>query len=164
MQSLVQSREVRIVADPTQSDRDVYDRLLRHVWTLDGRSVAVELIAAGLAREYTYAAPYVGVTEHRAAEARARDAGRGIWGPQCPSSASAPAPAPTPSAAPGPGAPVGPGAQCDIKGNINSEGERIYHVPGQRHYDATRIDEGRGEVGLASAIRVWLLERALGGR
>lgn len=26
---------------------------------------------------------------------------------------------------------------------------------------ASRIDEGRGEVGLASAIRVWLLERAL---
>jgi predicted DNA-binding ribbon-helix-helix protein len=26
---------------------------------------------------------------------------------------------------------------------------------------AERIDEGRGEVGLASAIRVWVLERAL---
>ncbi len=29
---------------------------------------------------------------------------------------------------------------------------------------AERIDEGRGEVGLASAIRVWVLERALAGR
>ena len=67
MQSLVQSRDVRIVADPTQGDRDVYDRLLRHVWTLDGRSVAQELIAEGLAREYTYAAPYDGVADHRAA-------------------------------------------------------------------------------------------------
>lgn len=29
---------------------------------------------------------------------------------------------------------------------------------------AQRIDEGRGEVGLASAIRVWVLGRALEGR
>ena len=29
---------------------------------------------------------------------------------------------------------------------------------------AERIDEGRGEVGLASAIRVWVLGRAQGGR
>lgn len=29
---------------------------------------------------------------------------------------------------------------------------------------AQRIDEGRGAVGLASAIRVWVLDRALGGR
>lgn len=34
---------------------------------------------------------------------------------------------------------------CRIKGNINSEGERIYHVPGMRSYGPTRIDEGRGE-------------------
>ena len=133
MQSLVQSREVRIVADPTQGDRDVYDRLLRHVWTLDGRSVARELIAEGLAREYTYAAPYDGVADHRAAQAEAVDAGRGIWGQACSSPAEPPA------------APAAPQGQCDIKGNINREGERIYHVPGQRYYDDTRISEDRGE-------------------
>ncbi|MGA8046980.1 MAG: thermonuclease family protein [Dermatophilaceae bacterium] len=134
MQSLVQSRDVRIVADPTQDDRDVYDRLLRHVWTLDGRSVARELIAEGLAREYTYAAPYDGVADHRTAEAEAVAAGRGIWGPAC----SAPAPAVPP-------VPLAPTGQCDIKGNINAEGERIYHLPGQRYYDDTRISEERGE-------------------
>eukprot|EP00238_Polyblepharides_amylifera_P000081 CAMPEP_0196570624 /NCGR_PEP_ID=MMETSP1081-20130531/760_1 /TAXON_ID=36882 /ORGANISM="Pyramimonas amylifera, Strain CCMP720" /LENGTH=226 /DNA_ID=CAMNT_0041887167 /DNA_START=291 /DNA_END=971 /DNA_ORIENTATION=- len=31
---------------------------------------------------------------------------------------------------------------CDIKGNINSKGEKIYHVPGGRYYDATIIDAG----------------------
>ncbi|KAB7744292.1 nuclease [Nostocoides sp. F2B08] len=136
MQSLVQSRDVRIVADPSQDDRDVYDRLLRHVWTLDGRSVARELIAEGLAREYTYAAPYDGVAEHRAAETEAIEAGRGIWGPACSSPAQAPV---------APVAPVVPQGQCDIKGNINREGERIYHVPGQRYYDDTVISEERGE-------------------
>ena len=35
---------------------------------------------------------------------------------------------------------------CDIKGNISVDtGERIYHVPGQKHYDATIIDPASGE-------------------
>jgi hypothetical protein len=34
---------------------------------------------------------------------------------------------------------------CLIKGNISSKGERIYHVPGGRWYDATKINEGKGE-------------------
>jgi endonuclease YncB( thermonuclease family) len=36
-------------------------------------------------------------------------------------------------------------AECLIKGNINSTGERIYHVPGQRYYDNTQINESKGE-------------------
>ena len=35
---------------------------------------------------------------------------------------------------------------CVIKGNISRRsGERIYHVPGQEHYAATRISPGKGE-------------------
>jgi len=34
---------------------------------------------------------------------------------------------------------------CLIKGNINREGVRIYHVPGSRSYEQTRIDTSRGE-------------------
>ena len=34
---------------------------------------------------------------------------------------------------------------CRIKGNINADGQRIYHVPGSASYDSTRIDESRGE-------------------
>jgi hypothetical protein len=37
-------------------------------------------------------------------------------------------------------------AHCDIKGNVSIEtGERIYHVPGQRYYAATRISPEYGE-------------------
>jgi len=32
-----------------------------------------------------------------------------------------------------------------IKGNINSSGEKIYHVPGGEYYDKTVIDESKGE-------------------
>jgi hypothetical protein len=34
---------------------------------------------------------------------------------------------------------------CAIKGNISKEGERIYHLPGQRYYDKTVISPEKGE-------------------
>jgi hypothetical protein len=35
---------------------------------------------------------------------------------------------------------------CFIKGNINLKtGERVYHVPGQKHYDDVTIEAGAGE-------------------
>ena len=34
---------------------------------------------------------------------------------------------------------------CNIKGNINSKGKRIYHVPGGSWYGRTRINEAKGE-------------------
>lgn len=53
-------------------------------------------------------------------------------------------PAPAPSGA----CPQGCEAQqpgCDIKGNINREDEKIYHLPGGRDYDETKIDPTKGE-------------------
>ncbi len=42
--------------------------------------------------------------------------------------------------------PSGLGAvTCQIKGNINRKGERIYHVPGGRDYETTKIDRNKGE-------------------
>ena len=34
---------------------------------------------------------------------------------------------------------------CNIKGNVNTRGERIYHVPGQKYYDETEISASHGE-------------------
>jgi len=34
---------------------------------------------------------------------------------------------------------------CQIKGNINSKGDRIYHVPGSSSYGASQINEAKGE-------------------
>lgn len=35
---------------------------------------------------------------------------------------------------------------CNIKGNINfSTGEKIYHLPEQKYYDSTQINEAAGE-------------------
>ncbi len=35
--------------------------------------------------------------------------------------------------------------KCAIKGNINAKGKRIYHLPGGKWYDRTRIDPAKGE-------------------
>jgi len=35
--------------------------------------------------------------------------------------------------------------RCLIKGNINSKGDKIYHIPGSTSYDATKIDTSAGE-------------------
>lgn len=34
---------------------------------------------------------------------------------------------------------------CNIKGNISADGERIYHLPGQKFYTVTKISKARGE-------------------
>ena len=140
MQSLVQSKRVRLTADPTQDNRDRYGRLLRHVWLADGRSVAQLLIGGGYGREYTYRTAYAGQNAYRAAESAAREARLGIWSSGC-LQAGVPDPA---APAPAPAVPA-PGQGCRIKGNIASDGEKIYHLPGQRYYDKTTITESKGE-------------------
>ena len=40
---------------------------------------------------------------------------------------------------------VGRADNCNIKGNINSKGDHIYHSPGSRSYGATKINESKGE-------------------
>lgn len=36
-------------------------------------------------------------------------------------------------------------SSCDIKGNVSSSGERIYHAPGQKYYGDTVVSASRGE-------------------
>ncbi|KAK9809001.1 hypothetical protein WJX72_007719 [[Myrmecia] bisecta] len=38
-----------------------------------------------------------------------------------------------------------PSPDCAIKGNISAKGLKIYHMPGGRFYNSTRIDAGSGE-------------------
>jgi len=34
---------------------------------------------------------------------------------------------------------------CNIKGNVSTKGERIYHMPGDDYYNDTRIQSSHGE-------------------
>lgn len=156
MQSLVQSKQVQLEADPSQGERDRYGRLLRHVFVGGSTNVALAQIEGGFGKEYTYDGPYAHRLEYLAAMNRAKTAKRGTWGPPCNGfheglATTAPAqPAPTasapavkPSAAPS-ASTSEPGA-CSIKGNINSDGEKIAHRPGDSAYERTKISTGKGE-------------------
>lgn len=79
---LAYGRTVNLSPDPSQADTDKYGRQLRHVY-LDGVSIALTELQAGVGAEYTYDKPYAGQGDYRAAQAAAQAAGRGLWG-TCP--------------------------------------------------------------------------------
>jgi endonuclease YncB( thermonuclease family) len=119
----------------TQRDLDRYGRIVAACY-LDGVDVGGWMVESGLAVAYTtYSTDYVG------AEQKARQREAGLWEDR----ASFEKPwefrqrqAAQAAAAPPPG-------DCVIKGNISADGERIYHSPGQEHYDRTRISTAKGE-------------------
>lgn len=74
----VLGRQVRLEADPADSDRDKYGRLLRYVYLEDGRLLNAELIKEGYGFAYTLF-PFGKLEEFRRHEAEARSAGRGLW-------------------------------------------------------------------------------------
>ncbi|MGO8454519.1 succinoglycan biosynthesis protein exoi [Rhizobium ruizarguesonis] len=50
----------------------------------------------------------------------------------------------------------GSGQSCKIKGNVSiATGERIFHVPGQRHYAETKISPKYGERWFCSEFEAW---------
>lgn len=113
---------VYLVADEADTDR--YGRFLRYVWTEDGELFNVEAARAGVARFVVYQPNDRLADEVAAAEAEAKAAGRGMWGPPCDYDAQPPAPgpapaparaaAPAPAPAPAPAAAAHPaGAGCD---------------------------------------------------
>lgn len=127
-------------------DWDQYGRFVGNCTRADGQSVQEWLVANGHALDW----PRYSTGAFAALEASARQARRGIWqgefqkpwawraaqrGQTAPSEAI-----PSPSFAI-----VGQSAGCNIKGNISGKGERIYHVPGQKYYDRTKISESKGE-------------------
>lgn len=117
------------------TDTDRYGRLVGKV-LLGARDINREMVREGHAWAYR---KYLVDRSLLDDEAAARASGLGLWGLNDPippwdfrRSSSA---RKTPDTA----------GTCNIKGNISSSGAKIYHVPGQRYYDATRIDPGRGE-------------------
>ncbi len=119
----------------TAVDTDRYGRTVARC-TIAGDDIGAALVTAGLATAYRrYADDYV------AQEADAAKADRGLWAMRMQSPEAFRHAAPAPIAAPV----IAASGQCQIKGNISSKGERIYHVPGQRYYDQTKISLGKGE-------------------
>lgn len=130
------------------SDRDKYGRLLYYLY-VDGKSVQEELLKNGLARvAYVYAPNTKYVDPYYAIQKEAQAKGVGIWsvenyaqedgfheeiieGKQEDVTETNP--------------PKQSTGDCNIKGNISSSGEKIYHMPGQQYYDVTQINTSVGE-------------------
>lgn len=82
--STLLGQRVALVTDPTQDRTDRYGRTLAYLIRADGWDYSVEAARAGAARSYVYGG--VPVSHHdaiAAAEADARAALRGLWGPPC---------------------------------------------------------------------------------
>lgn len=79
--SLLVGRQVRIETDPTQGERDKYDRLLAYVYRDDGLFINKYLIENGYAHEYTYRLPYRYQADFKAAQKIAQTEHRGLWAP-----------------------------------------------------------------------------------
>ena len=109
----------RTVGRPYAGDVDVCEEMIR-------------LGAAWVYRQYVIDESLFDV------EAEAKKAKRGLWGL---SEAQNTPPWEWRRTGGNDGAPEG----CTIKGNINSKGDRIYHMPGSSSYGPTRIDTGKGE-------------------
>lgn len=76
---LVAGKTLFITSDPTQADRDKYDRLLRYVWLNDGTNLNYEMIAQGYAFEYTYDIPYMYQALFKNAQLAAQTKSLGLW-------------------------------------------------------------------------------------
>ena len=137
---LAEGKEVRLEKDIT--DKDKYGRLLRYVW-IGESMINLELVKQGFASSYSYPPDIKYQDDFVKAEREARDAKRGLWGAPCQENANATAPITVPSQVET--SVVVPLSSCVIKGNINSSGEMIYHLPGCASYNVTKIDESRGE-------------------
>lgn len=135
---LLESGEVSIEFDV--GDRfDDYGRLLAYIY-VDGESIQEQLLEAGHARvAYVFPPNTRYLDEFENAEQQAKEQRIGIWeienyvtdrgfdneafdemenGNNEPQS-----------------------DECDIKGNINRNGDRIYHLPGSHSYDQTNPEE-----------------------
>lgn len=75
---LIGNQAVRLEADPLNTNRDRYNRLLRYVYLPDGRLVNGEIIKQGYGFAYT-AFPFEKSDEFRSYEKQARLTNKGLW-------------------------------------------------------------------------------------
>jgi len=127
---MLERKKVRLEKDI--SDTDKYGRLLRYVYLEDGTFYNELLVKEGYARSKTYD-PDIKFTDILSkAQKFAIKNNKGLWALSKKSENIS-----------------GNTSSKDgnnnsaklIKGNINSKGEKIYHLPGQQNYDITKAEE-----------------------
>ncbi|MGK7378592.1 thermonuclease family protein [Planococcus sp. 1R117A] len=136
---LIESGDVSVEFDV--GDRfDDYGRLLAYVY-VNGESVQEQMLKSGFARvAYVYPPNTRYVEEFEEAEQIAQEAGIGIWefenystdrGFNADAYGDVSRQSPQDSV----------DGECQIKGNINRSGDKIYHLPGEGSYEQTNPEE-----------------------
>ncbi|MFS0646675.1 thermonuclease family protein [Siminovitchia sp. 179-K 8D1 HS] len=122
--------EKKVVLEMDVSERDKYGRVLAYVW-LENENFNRMLLEEGLARVAIFPPDLKYLDEFEKVQEKARQNKLGIWslenyvhdrGFENANSAGE--------------SKKQDHHGCDIKGNINSKKEKIYHVPGGQHYDS----------------------------
>jgi len=128
----LEGKDVRLELDV--SERDQYGRVLAYVWIGD-RMFNEMLLEKGLARVAVFPPNVKYVDRFREIEKEAKRKGIGIWSVENYAVEEEKSRSEEVAASPG------RCADPKIKGNINSKGEKIYHVPGGQFYDVTIAEE-----------------------
>lgn len=76
---LLLGKNILLMSDPTQTDRDTFGRLLRYVILPDGTDFGLSMIASGYGYEYTYRYPYEKQSAYRDAQKNAEARDSGLW-------------------------------------------------------------------------------------
>lgn len=133
---LVLNKDIRLETDVQELDK--YNRLLAYVYVND-LFVNEELIKKGFAKVATFPPNVKYADKFIAAQKEAREQEKGLWkkevcanpqnnGLQIQQQQVLPA-----------------NSECLIKGNINASGEKIFHMPGQKYYEKTKVEESERE-------------------
>ena len=125
---LVEGKFVNLEKDVSETDK--YGRLLRYIYIND-ILVNDYLVRQGYAYSSSYPPDIKYQIQFLDAQQDAQQSGMGLWSACASQSAS--------------NITQYNKEGCSIKGNISSSQEKIYHIPGQKYYDKTVIDESKGE-------------------
>ena len=135
--ALVLNKRVKLEKDVSETDK--YGRLLRYVY-VDDIMVNDYLVRQGFANASSYPPDIKYQEQFLQAQQEAVANSLGLWG-TCQLNKTTTQANPTP---PTTQATQNSGS-CTIKGNISSDGEKIYHLPGCQSYNKTKIDTSAGE-------------------
>lgn len=140
---ILEGKEIGVEIDV--SERDKYGRLLAYIW-IDDKIFNEMLLEQGLARvAYIYPPNIKYVDQFRDVQKAAQKAGVGIWSIDGYVSSNGFQDGVGEKSKPANETPAQPDvAGCSdpaIKGNINSKGEKVYHIPGGQFYDQTKPEE-----------------------
>lgn len=143
MKKLLNGKTVTLQKNSSE-ERDKYDRLLRYVF-IGTKDIGASMVQDGYAFSYKeFSHPKLDA--YNKLETKAKNAKKGLWGDVCNTSTTViTSSSSSKSSRSSSAQPVSSSETCNIKGNINSSKEHIYHVPGCASYNQTIIDPSKGE-------------------